>query len=97
MNIEQIVKSSALDYSHFISLPLAIHPQLVDKLINFRNSVLGINDANSNVVFGSSSNSESIEVDASKIPVVSYPPKSTATFASESKTPTLTGMWTKFP
>ncbi|KAK1436857.1 hypothetical protein QVD17_02641 [Tagetes erecta] len=66
LRIDEIVKSSALDYSHFISLPLAIHPQLVDKLINFRNSVLGIKDADSSEVCGSSSNSGSIEVFASK-------------------------------
>lgn len=40
----QTVKSSALDYSHFISLPLAINPQLVDKLVNFQNSILGLHD-----------------------------------------------------
>ncbi|KAJ4959602.1 hypothetical protein NE237_026713 [Protea cynaroides] len=39
--IEQAVKSPSIDYSHFVSLPLAIHPALVDKLINFQNSVLG--------------------------------------------------------
>ncbi|XP_043705095.1 uncharacterized protein LOC122654897 [Telopea speciosissima] len=37
----QAIKSPSLDYSHFVSLPLAIHPVLVDKLINFQNSVLG--------------------------------------------------------
>ncbi|KAJ8756114.1 hypothetical protein K2173_024661 [Erythroxylum novogranatense] len=30
-----------LDYSHFVSLPLAIHPELVEKLTNFQNSILG--------------------------------------------------------
>ncbi|XP_020226254.1 uncharacterized protein LOC109807932 isoform X2 [Cajanus cajan] len=39
--IDETVKSRNLDYSHFISLPLAIHPELVNKLINFQNSVLG--------------------------------------------------------
>ncbi|KAK9142111.1 hypothetical protein Syun_011511 [Stephania yunnanensis] len=38
--IEEAVKSPNLDYSHFISLPLAIHPDLVDKLTDFQNSVL---------------------------------------------------------
>ncbi|KAL4308204.1 hypothetical protein GQ457_01G039460 [Hibiscus cannabinus] len=42
--IDQAVKTPSLDYSHFVSLPLAIHPELVDKLVNFQNSVLGIND-----------------------------------------------------
>lgn len=37
--IGEAVKSSALDNTHFISLPLAIHPQLVDKLVNFQNTI----------------------------------------------------------
>lgn len=37
----QAIKSPQLDYSHFISLPLAIHPGLVEKLIGFQNSILG--------------------------------------------------------
>lgn len=40
----QAVKSPSLDYSHFISLPLAIHPELVDKLVMFQNSILGCGD-----------------------------------------------------
>ncbi|CAH1442513.1 unnamed protein product [Lactuca virosa] len=52
---KQGVKSSALDYSHFISLPLAIHPQLVDKLVNFQNSILGLHDNSSNKASTSSS------------------------------------------
>ncbi|PRQ51000.1 putative protein kinase A anchor protein, nuclear localization signal [Rosa chinensis] len=43
--IDEAVKSPSLDYSHFISLPLAIHPELVDKLVNFQNSILGITDS----------------------------------------------------
>ncbi|XP_065866643.1 uncharacterized protein [Euphorbia lathyris] len=39
--IDEAVKSPNLDYSHFISLPLAVYPELVDKLINFQNSILG--------------------------------------------------------
>ncbi|CAJ1955284.1 unnamed protein product [Sphenostylis stenocarpa] len=39
--IDETVNSQNLDYSHFISLPLAIHPELVDKLINFQHSILG--------------------------------------------------------
>lgn len=39
--IEEAVKSPRLDYSHFISLPLAIHPELVDKLQKFQNDILG--------------------------------------------------------
>ncbi|KZV54668.1 activating signal cointegrator 1 complex subunit 1-like [Dorcoceras hygrometricum] len=40
--IDKAVNSRALDYSHFVSLPLAIHPGLVDKLINFQNTILQI-------------------------------------------------------
>ncbi|KAL5152525.1 hypothetical protein HKD37_13G038632 [Glycine soja] len=40
--IDETVNSRSLDYSHFISLPLAIHPELVDKLINFQHSILEI-------------------------------------------------------
>ncbi|XP_029121367.1 uncharacterized protein [Elaeis guineensis] len=39
--VEEAVKSPQLDYSHFISLPLAIHPELVEKLTRFQNSILG--------------------------------------------------------
>ncbi|KAL2493126.1 putative eukaryotic LigT [Abeliophyllum distichum] len=44
--IEKAIKSPNLDYSHFVSLPLAIHPGLVDKLVNFQNSILGIAELN---------------------------------------------------
>ncbi|GKV27104.1 hypothetical protein SLEP1_g36310 [Rubroshorea leprosula] len=43
--IEEVVRTRSLDYSHFVSLPLAIHPELVDKLINFQNIILGNSDA----------------------------------------------------
>ncbi|XP_004486771.1 uncharacterized protein [Cicer arietinum] len=39
--INETVRSRNLDYSHFISLPLAIHPELVSKLINFQHTILG--------------------------------------------------------
>ncbi|CAN6810916.1 unnamed protein product [Brassica oleracea] len=39
--VDEVVKSPSLDYSHFVSLPLAIHPELVAKLVNFQNSILG--------------------------------------------------------
>ncbi|XP_020097465.1 uncharacterized protein LOC109716433 isoform X2 [Ananas comosus] len=39
--LEEAVKSPMLDYSHFISLPLAIHPDLVAKLHQFQGSILG--------------------------------------------------------
>ncbi|KAF3775350.1 Activating signal cointegrator 1 complex subunit 1, partial [Nymphaea thermarum] len=40
--LDEAVKSPRLDYSHFVSLPLAIYPSLVDKLDNFQNSILGV-------------------------------------------------------
>ncbi|CAN6456612.1 unnamed protein product [Victoria cruziana] len=40
--LDEAVKSPRLDYSHFVSLPLAIYPSLVDKLVNFQNSILGV-------------------------------------------------------
>nr|XP_034596334.1 uncharacterized protein LOC117857656 isoform X2 [Setaria viridis]TKW11979.1 hypothetical protein SEVIR_5G007400v2 [Setaria viridis] len=40
------VQSRMLDYSHFISLPLAIHPDLVDKLNYFQSSILGASASN---------------------------------------------------
>ncbi|KAJ0586512.1 putative protein kinase A anchor protein, nuclear localization signal [Helianthus annuus] len=85
-----VVKSPALDYSHFVSLPLALHPQFIDKLIGFQNSILGINDANSSEVLGGSSNNDGGKnEDATKIPLVSYPPKSTSTSTSKPRTSTL--------
>ncbi|MBA0587526.1 hypothetical protein Gorai_000652, partial [Gossypium raimondii] len=39
------VKTTSFDYSHFVSLPLAIHPELVSKLVGFQNSILGSSDA----------------------------------------------------
>ncbi|KAJ8440009.1 hypothetical protein Cgig2_020497 [Carnegiea gigantea] len=44
--INEAVKSPSLDYSHFISLPLAVYPELVDKLVRFQTVVLGDNDPN---------------------------------------------------
>nr|XP_009786549.1 PREDICTED: uncharacterized protein LOC104234651 isoform X3 [Nicotiana sylvestris] len=44
--IDEAVKSRNLDYSHFVSLPLAIYPELVNKLINFQNSILGTTEVN---------------------------------------------------
>ncbi|KAL5756024.1 hypothetical protein ACOSP7_020452 [Xanthoceras sorbifolium] len=54
--IDEAVKSPTLDYSHFVSLPLAIHPELVDKLFNFQNSILGVTDACLDEDVGSDSN-----------------------------------------
>nr|XP_016498379.1 PREDICTED: uncharacterized protein LOC107817119 isoform X2 [Nicotiana tabacum] len=41
---QMAVESQNPDYSHFVSLPLAIYPELVNKLINFQSSVLGITE-----------------------------------------------------
>lgn len=38
--LDEAVKSPSLQYSHFISLPLAVHTELVEKLTDFQNSVL---------------------------------------------------------
>ncbi|KAL6497008.1 hypothetical protein OROGR_028937 [Orobanche gracilis] len=40
--VDKAVNSRALDYSHFVSLPLAIHPGLVDKFVNFQNTIIGV-------------------------------------------------------
>ncbi|KAL7140151.1 hypothetical protein ABFS83_09G103000 [Erythranthe nasuta] len=40
--VDKAVNSRELDYSHFVSLPLAVHPGLVDKLVDFQNTILGI-------------------------------------------------------
>ncbi|KAK1291006.1 hypothetical protein QJS10_CPB18g01083 [Acorus calamus] len=56
--LEEVVQSPSLDYSHFISLPLAINTELVDKLNNFQNSILGDVDANQNGNVNSSSNED---------------------------------------
>ncbi|CAL8132020.1 unnamed protein product [Prunus armeniaca] len=59
--IDEAVKSQNLDYSHFISLPLAIHPELVDKLVNFQNSILGISDSCVDEKMNSDSNEDTSE------------------------------------
>ncbi|KAL3840873.1 hypothetical protein ACJIZ3_025464 [Penstemon smallii] len=40
--IDKAVTGRDFDYSHFVSLPLAIHPGLVEKLVNFQNTILGV-------------------------------------------------------
>lgn len=57
----QAVKSPNLDYSHFISLPLAIHPGLVEKLTNFQNSILGISDSGKAETVSSESDDDASE------------------------------------
>ncbi|KAJ4718080.1 Activating signal cointegrator 1 complex subunit 1 [Melia azedarach] len=56
--IDEAVQSRSLDYSHFVSLPLAIHPELVDKLFNFQNTILGITDARPDENMDSDSNED---------------------------------------
>lgn len=57
----QAVKSPNLDYSHFISLPLAIHPELVNKLLNFQNSILGNSDGCPDENWDSDSNEDATD------------------------------------
>ncbi|CAL5327795.1 unnamed protein product [Camellia sinensis] len=59
--IDEAVKSPNLDYSHFISLPLAIHPELVDKLLNFQKSILGTSNANEDENLSNDSNGDTSE------------------------------------
>ncbi|KAL9323115.1 hypothetical protein ACSQ67_011168 [Phaseolus vulgaris] len=109
--IDETVNSRSLDYSHFISFPLAIHPELVDKLINFQHSILGnvsykdeSTDTDSNEEEGTADtkgvdqlskenagvavelkvddNSESVKVNLTDIPLVSYTPKASKFSAS---------------
>ncbi|XP_075666537.1 uncharacterized protein LOC142636271 isoform X2 [Castanea sativa] len=59
--IDEAVKSPNLDYSHFISLPLAIHPELVNKLLNFQNSILGNSDGCPDENWDSDSNEDATD------------------------------------
>ncbi|XP_057527923.1 uncharacterized protein LOC130806743 isoform X2 [Amaranthus tricolor] len=43
--IDEAVKSPTLNYSHFISLPLATHTELVEKLTRFQSTILGDSDS----------------------------------------------------
>lgn len=54
----QAINSPSLNYSHFISLPLAIHPELVDKLVKFQNSILGTSDSFQDETVESDSNED---------------------------------------
>ncbi|RDY01567.1 Activating signal cointegrator 1 complex subunit 1, partial [Mucuna pruriens] len=111
--IDETVNSRNLDYSHFISLPLAIHPELVNKLINFQHSILGNGscmdentdtETDSNEDEGTTDtkevdqlskenagvavelkvddNSESVKVNLTNIPLVSYAPKASKSSTS---------------
>lgn len=53
---------SSLDYSHFISLPLAIYPELTDKLVNFQNSILGTNDVSADENLESDSIEDTLDI-----------------------------------
>lgn len=101
--IGEAVESPSLDYSHFVSLPLAIHPGLVDKLFNFQNCILGTSSSSADQIVDRDSSEDSsegedseqesrnvavklevadekeqVKVDITSIPIVSYPPKATA-------------------
>ncbi|XP_061374800.1 uncharacterized protein LOC133317024 isoform X2 [Gastrolobium bilobum] len=108
--IDETVRSRNLDYSHFISLPLAIHPDLVNKLINFQHSILGNGDscmdenldtesdedttdkkevdqlskenADVAVELKVDDGSESVKVNLTNIPLVTYAPKASKSSAS---------------
>ncbi|KAF7843379.1 Activating signal cointegrator 1 complex subunit 1 [Senna tora] len=107
--IDEVVKSRNLDYSHFISLPLAIHPELVNRLVSFQNSILGTGDScmdenldtdaneettdneeldelskeepNVAVELKVKDSNESVEVNLTNIPLVSYAPKASKSSA----------------
>ncbi|XP_058114430.1 uncharacterized protein LOC131257658 isoform X2 [Magnolia sinica] len=57
--LDEAIKSPKLDYSHFISLPLAIHPGLVEKLNAFQNSILGNPESSQDANLDSDSNEDS--------------------------------------
>ncbi|XP_012073402.1 uncharacterized protein LOC105635028 isoform X2 [Jatropha curcas] len=61
--IDEAVNSPTLDYSHFISLPLAIHPELVDKLVKFQNFILGNSDASVDETMESDSNEDASDAE----------------------------------
>lgn len=56
--INEAVTKPYVDYSHFVSLPLAIHPGLVDKLVNFQSTILGIRDPNPDEILLSDRNED---------------------------------------
>uniref|UniRef100_M8BU20 Activating signal cointegrator 1 complex subunit 1 n=1 Tax=Aegilops tauschii TaxID=37682 RepID=M8BU20_AEGTA len=71
--LEEAVQSPMLDYSHFISLPLAIHPDLVEKLNNFQRSILGVSasnvDSDKDEILSESSVDEIDEAASPSVPV----------------------------
>ncbi|KAF8025609.1 hypothetical protein BT93_F2448 [Corymbia citriodora subsp. variegata] len=59
--IGEAVESPGLDYSHFVSLPLAIHPGLVDKLFNFQDYILGTSSSSADEIVDRDSSEDSSE------------------------------------
>lgn len=57
----QAVESPSLEYSHFVSLPLAIHPGLVDKLFNFQNCILGTSNSSADEIIDKNSSEDNSE------------------------------------
>ncbi|XP_075492316.1 uncharacterized protein LOC142530382 isoform X5 [Primulina tabacum] len=68
--IDKAVNSRALDYSHFVSLPLAIHPGLVDKLINFQKTILQIVACDNGENLDSDTSGDKQPMKAQKVDVV---------------------------
>ncbi|XP_030442833.1 uncharacterized protein LOC115665088 isoform X3 [Syzygium oleosum] len=64
--IGEVVESPSLDYSHFVSLPLAIHPGLVDKLFNFQNCILGIGNSSADEIVDRDSSEDNSEGEESE-------------------------------
>ncbi|EPS58164.1 hypothetical protein M569_16651, partial [Genlisea aurea] len=91
--VDKVVNSRELDYSHFVSLPLATHSGLVDKLIAFQNRILGItgseNDESQHVGLKAKKDSN-VTSSRSDIPLVSYLPKESKTTAAEASSSKLT-------
>ncbi|GLJ30712.1 hypothetical protein SUGI_0608700 [Cryptomeria japonica] len=67
--LDEAVKGRNLQYSHFISLPLAVHPALVEKLTNFQTSILALSGYGGKEVIDSESSStaESSEDDGEEV------------------------------
>lgn len=71
--IKEVVQTRSLDYSHFVSLPLAIHPELVDKLVNFQNTILGNSDASADRSMEGNPSRESSENESTEEPLDGKP------------------------
>ncbi|KAI3416925.1 KH domain-containing protein [Psidium guajava] len=59
--VGEAVESPLLDYSHFVSLPLAIHPTLVEKLFNFQNCILGTSNSSADEIVDGDSSEDTSE------------------------------------